>query len=549
MSTVPLILSEGPVTKETVAKPVPPYVGVIYVDGTGQCADLGGRGPSQWEIRRKRYRSRYEVDLSDHHRTVQLDQSPLPAQGGATFFDCTVDVSFRVSDPVAVVRRHVTDALQIIYSHLITAFYPVARRYAITDAQGAEDALNRLFSRPEVLEQGMTIFRCKVRLLPDQNTQKHAVDAAEVRHQQNLRDIEQRARLEAENREREALSRLSVDVQSLVLDHLAKHPDQTESVLQLLSGREEAAAARQDVKDQRSREFLLGLVDRGMIRSPDIEDRIRRGALDGDSRLPLPAKALALDPTEWVAEPLETGLQVTESADPRPTAAPAEVSSVLPIYLIVDESPGGDDYLKSLSRAIQSLPLEVAPEINDGQAATTVRVAVIGYASDAAVRMPLTAVNGPGFAPRLVQRPGSRLGQALDLLRERITEDASRLKWDGLVVGRPVAYLLCATAPEDAADWRSACQRLTDRSVFPAAPNILACGIGSCPGAVIAALTAAPQSAGWRAPAEMPLAEAARRYLAFVGQSVPALVGAHIGDRAQAKYRPPSGFLAVGRDD
>ena len=543
MRTVPLILSEGPVTKETAAKPVPPYIAVIYADGAGHFADLGGRGPSSWDIRRKRYSSRYEVDLSDHHSTAQLDQSPLPALGGVTFFNCTVDVSFRVTDPQAVIRRHVTDALQIIYSHLIAAFYPVTRRYPITDAQGAEDALNRLFAAPVHLEQGITIFRCKARLLSDQSTQQHAMDEAEARHQQNLRDMEEKARLKTEQLRREALSHLPIDVQSLVLEQLVQHPDQTESVLQLLSGREQADAARQDLKAQQGREFVLGLIDRGMIRSYDIEDRIRRGALDGDTRLPLPGEATALDPPEWTAKPVETGLQAWTAA------APAAVSSVLPIYLVIDESPEGDEYLTGLSGAIQALAHRVAAGFGDAQAATAIRLAVIGYAGDAAVRMPLTAVSGPGFAPRLVQRPGSHLGAALDLLRERITEDASRLKWDGLVVGRPVAYLLCATPPEDGASWRTACQRLTDRTVFPAAPNMLACGIGSFPPAVIAALTAAPQSAGWSAPAELPLAEAARRHLAFVQESVPALAGAHIGGKPQATYSPPSGFRAVGLDD
>ena len=97
---VPLIVGEEPVTWRTWSKISKPSA-VVYADAVGQL--ICPREPLNRSQRRK-LRTRYEVDLSDHRRTAQLDNSPLPSRGDAHFFRSVVDVGFHVTDPEAVVN-------------------------------------------------------------------------------------------------------------------------------------------------------------------------------------------------------------------------------------------------------------------------------------------------------------------------------------------------------------------------------------------------------------------------------------------------------------
>ena len=112
-------------------------------------------------------------------------------------------------------------------------------------------------------------------------------------------------------------------------------------------------------------------------------------------------------------------------------------------------------------------------------------------------------------------------------------------------MGRPVIYLLCASTPADSPAWQTHYQNLTDRTGFPAAPNIVACGIGEMDPAVIKTITAHPQSTGWVADPTMPMSEAAARYAAFVRRSIAALGRAHITGSPDAIWEAPDGFRSA----
>jgi hypothetical protein len=66
-----------------------------------------------------------------------------------------------------VVRRNVTDALIVVYRHLVQLLRPVTRQHAIEDSAGAERDVNVLFLRPQQMPEGITISSCYVRLSPD----------------------------------------------------------------------------------------------------------------------------------------------------------------------------------------------------------------------------------------------------------------------------------------------------------------------------------------------------------------------------------------------
>ena len=167
-----------------------------------------------------------------------------------------------------------TDALTVVYSCLLSMFRPVTRRYEIWDAEEAKSALNAMFQQPAALDEGKTIYLCAVRLLPDQAAEEYlrsldsadrtlAVDEAHhkvateaARREQELADMAQRARLEAESREHQAMAKVPLDFEGLIRAHLAKHPDETSYALELLHRHQEAQNARRDVNDQRSLDLV-----------------------------------------------------------------------------------------------------------------------------------------------------------------------------------------------------------------------------------------------------------------------------------------------------
>jgi uncharacterized protein YegL len=573
--TLPLILSVEPVTKETRNKPSKPSVAVVYADINGYVEYFRDRPLTRSEARRK-YRTRYEVDLSDHRRKAQLDNSPLPSKGDAYFFHSVVDVGFHVTDPLAVVRRNVSDALAVVYGYLISMFWPVTREYEINDAPRAEVALNGLFLRSVTLEEGITIYRCSVRLLPDRAAQEHLrsietskrsvvashaqheADLTVAYHQHELAGLDQQARLVAESREYQAMAGRAIDVQGLIRTHLAKHPDQTGYALEMLSRHEDAQAAQQDVNDKRSMDLFRYMIEQGLLQPVDIQfmrdqavGRVQEITSPAPQQIAPPAHPAELPPGRTSGsgsgswdEPLPGSSPPVLSPKPESPVAvydpgAAEPSRMVPVYIIVDESPDDEGYFHALNSTIRTLPAELAAHT---EVISAMRLAVVGYASDVDVRMPLNTVAAESFVPELTPHSGNRLGAVFQYLQNRIAEDVARNKARGLIVGRPVVYLLCASTPADSPGWQTPYQNLTDRAAFPEAPNIVACGIGKADPGVIRAITGHPQSTGWVADPDMPIGEAAARYAAFVRHSIAALGRAHVTGSPDAIWTAPDGF-------
>lgn len=63
-------------------------------------------------------------------------------------------------------------------------------------------------------------------------------------------------------------------------------------------------------------------------------------------------------------------------------------------------------------------------------------------------------------------------------LLDRLPNDIGRLKSEGYKVHRPAVFFLSDGMPNSGEDWQTPHRRLTDRAVTPAAPNVVACGIG-----------------------------------------------------------------------
>jgi uncharacterized protein YegL len=583
-NTLPLILSKEPLSRGLLSadKPALPSVAVVYA-GFGETAYFDGR-PLRWSSRvMAKYRYRYEVDTGDHRRTAKLENSPLPARGDAYFFETTVNVGFKVTDPEEVVRRNVEDALVVVYDSLVETFRPITRSHDIQDAQGAEVEINQLFRRqPMALPEGITIFRCVAQIAPDAAARRyiqslveaqrrgvvggaeHTLALATVRHDQTLAAFQQDARLDSEAKEQAAMAGRPLDLRGLLMAHLAKHPDETSYALELMMRYEAAGQNQRNVDDQRMMDLVRFMAERDLIQAVDV-DRLRSETLGrvqeiaGRNRLAIPSAAGWDDdlPISAPGGPAIPAAAPPPAAYPEPEPAPAppwtqgaaapapqqpdaapRTGSALPVYVVVDESVSDPEYLAALNDGLQNLGARLAAT---PEAADALRLALLGYAEDVGVRMPMTTVAAGGYVPRFAARGGARLSGVAEYLLDLIPRDIDRLKARGLTVSRPVVYLLCAGPVVDAGAWADGHRQLTDRTVFRYAPNVVACGVGAADPALVARLATRPEL-GFCAPARTPLGDAVVRYTDFLATGLARLALAHARGKGDTLMERPAGF-------
>ncbi|MEY9934645.1 uncharacterized protein YegL [Catenulispora sp. GP43] len=597
---VRLILDTRPVPRGPLssAQPAQPNVAVVYATGFGEVASFDGRPLRRGQQLMSKYRFRYDVDLSDHRRTARLERTPLPSREDAYRFDAEVDVGFRVSDPEAIVRRNVGDALPIVYGHLAAQFRLVTRKYDIRRAEDAELEINSWFARPAVLEEGITIYYCSVRLSPDNAARiylqqleevqratsvgaaRHGQDVgaaqhehimalmaeqsrqeldqlaartqpeleareiAKAEHEARLAHIAAAARRDEDRLEREALANLPQDLWSVLILHLQRHPDETAYVTDLYARHMDALAARQDINDQRSLELVRYMMDRDLIQPVDMGQlrdqtlkrvqQIAGPAGGGDAALPSAGEGWDDQLPDGVSQVIRGS-----SVPGPPPGSPPSAGRAVPVYVLVDESVELPGYLDAVNEGLAGLPAALA---RNPDTVGAIRLALLGYAAEVAVRIPLTGVSGAGTVPALTPRGGCRLAPALTDLRERLTADIDRCKSHDLVVGRPVVVVLSAAAPHDPQDWPAAHHALTDRATFRYAPTIVACGLGGADPATVARLATQPGQA-FQAAAGMPVEYSVRSFTDFLARFVAHWAAESLTGAGRAVLDRPAGFV------
>jgi uncharacterized protein YegL len=148
---------------------------------------------------------------------------------------------------------------------------------------------------------------------------------------------------------------------------------------------------------------------------------------------------------------------------------------LLPVYVLADESASMSPYAGELNDGLVSLceALRSEPMI-----ASKVRLSVLGFSNDVAVRMSLVDLRSQEGLPELEIRSSTNYEAAFQDLRTRIPQDIGALKASGYLVHRPAVFFLSDGQPNNDS-WHGSHQILTDKSSTPAAPNIIACGVGS----------------------------------------------------------------------
>jgi uncharacterized protein YegL len=154
---------------------------------------------------------------------------------------------------------------------------------------------------------------------------------------------------------------------------------------------------------------------------------------------------------------------------------PDPKGNLLPVYVLADESYSLSDHAQDLNQGLISLydTLRAEPMI-----AAKVRLSVLGFSDDVEVRLALADLRGVENVPRLRIRSNTNYQAVFNDLLTRIPHDVNMLKTSDYLVHRPAVFFLSDGQPNDDSDWLEPRERLINRSITPAAPNIVAFGIG-----------------------------------------------------------------------
>jgi uncharacterized protein YegL len=510
-----------------------PHDVVIYATRGGDLHVLDGGKPLSWrDSMFSQYALRYEVHMADYQRTVRLGQSPPPSAEGIYTFDVTLDVGFRVRDPLEVIRRRVVDPLPLLYGHLIHACHEVTGRFSIEQPGLAQAALQQRFMGEEVIEGCLVLYKCRVRLAPERAYYRHHRDRAEALmtiddraaeqklamaeagNQINLELLNQQGKLLKADNERSALAGRPMDVRELIAMGIERgelsNRDAIDRMLQLEQLQAAGAAEVQDRFDAR----VKVLAEQNLLGKAEAASLLNPPAAAVDSRPATPAVAR---PPAW--------------DDPLP-GGPAAPRALIPVYLVLHQSIA--DHLGAGLQAVLDALAE-RPDI-----AAAVRLAVLGYADGVDAPLAMQAVRSGLRLPPFTASAGSRYGAVFERLLDCVPRDTAALKAQAAAVCRPQVMFLSGAQPDDEPAWTVPYGRLVDRGTHPGAPDIIACGVGGVSPATIAGVATRPELAFVAEPGNV--GAAVQRFCAFAQRHIIGYGRAILDGEVGPVVAPPDGY-------
>ncbi len=539
-SRVPLILKKESIPRTAVGpvKSRTPDVAVVYATSAGEVSVFDPGMRDRWSRRVfARYRLRYEVDLGDHRRTVELRTSPLPARGGIYHFDTFFDVGFRVVDPEAIVRRDVDDGLTVVYNRLIDVCRPITRRFDIEEDDRAEDAINDRFRAGDTLLEGIHIFHLSAQLSSDTGSRRHRQTQVEAersdieksaQHQVHVNDavrtgkldlIKQDNTLRIRDRERSTMTNRTLDFQELIRIHLERYPHDTQTALQMLRDMEGAQWERREVQEQRTQELFRFLANNNLIQAVDL-GAFRDQVMTQFQNPPEPRRLAGAAPGQYGQPSTQVFTQSDDGwNDPLPplgaVPAAAHRPDVIPIYVVIDRSTAVQPCVNELNAGLNSLFDALIAEPAVGGA---VRLSVIGYADEVDIRLELATVQPGTERVQLSAHGPAHYAAAFEQLLDSIPRDVEQLKSQQPNVRRPQVLFLSGAQPTDESRWSSVYQRLVDRNQQRYAPEIVACGVGAARPETIARVATRRELAFIAESAVLPTS--VEQYFVFVTQQI-----------------------------
>ncbi|MET0418771.1 MAG: hypothetical protein ABW022_22380 [Actinoplanes sp.] len=509
-----LIRSTSRVTPGMPARGRAPNLGVVYATASGQLGFYPDWRPMRYgEQIRTAYRRRFDVDMSHHRRRALLEGTPLPSRGDFSFFIADVEVGFRVHDPEEIVRRNVTEATRVVYSHLSGEFRRITRKYDIEDAELAESEILDRFSVDDILREGICIDYVAPRLRPDESASRHLRKKRGVERQVQIDRAKHRVRLEAA-RQRGELDRLNrlfehemaelefrrmegraLDAHEIIRLHLARHPEDTEGALDLIIRHRKAWMEHQEQYNRRTAELFQSMVSSNLVQAADME-RLLPQMLGQLGVVPPPVPVEATTGFEWTEPPVF-------APGERPEMVTTPEPGVQPVYLVLDESAQAEPVLPFLNDLLPGMLAALAQ-------VPALRLAVLGFARHLTVRLPLDVVTAGTRVPMLSAGEPAAYAVLFAALADHIDADLAVLPE---AASDPLVYVLCASTAED--NWMAARQRLTDPELRPRPPKISAFGSGDASPELVAGIATDASNAFLTSPGTDP-ATAVAHFAEFV---------------------------------
>jgi uncharacterized protein YegL len=213
--------------------------------------------------------------------------------------------------------------------------------------------------------------------------------------------------------------------------------------------------------------------------------------------------------------------------------------SVLLVYFVADESGSMGRNIVELNEGLASLHDTLQ---RDSFAAAKVRFSVIGFSDTAFTYLEPADLRMLGGMPTLSAQSLTSYAAAFGQLAYRISVDIPSLKAQGYTVHRPAVFFLTDGLPNGNEDWRSA---RTGLLAHPAAPNILAFGIGDADAATVSELATKPHFA-FVAARGVDTGAAISEFIVSLTQSVISSGQALASGSPELQFEKPEGFtLAV----
>jgi hypothetical protein len=208
----------------------------------------------------RRYQWQYEVDVADHF-TVHFVELPSRSKGAK--FRLSIDVGWRVSDPVRIVTSRIDDGNAIVRSRVIEALLPICRSYRIEEDGALEQNLVAALGggREHVYPEGITLFRFSAQVNHDQRSSRWIeahVDAVQETEltKQGMAGLRDQVTSEVD----------------LILLSLQRNPDQVQQVISEIRQRKEMSV--------KSRiELFNKMVENDLVQEAEI-DSLRRQIIE-----------------------------------------------------------------------------------------------------------------------------------------------------------------------------------------------------------------------------------------------------------------------------
>ncbi|MET8948710.1 hypothetical protein ABZX30_35625 [Streptomyces sp. NPDC004542] len=503
----------------------------------------------------------------------------------------------------AVVRSGIDNPLPLVHNYLTSLFHGAGQRFAIEDSFGLQHYLNQRCGRQVTLAEGLIVYGCQVTVRPDDKSKiyleslieagrrealgqaEHVPDMGEVLRRGQLDAKKQELEIAATARQAAALENTLTTSEGLIRHYLITHPEDAAGAFEMMRKLEEARFATTELQNQRALGLLQLMAEKNLVQAGDLDatrqlltDAVGR-ATGGEAQLPPAATPQLTGARPWDAPPAQlsaaraaapaqappaytptqtqptytppgpTGPAAaapygespgsTVAGDPVPPYAgrPATPAYTALIYLVLDESLDRT-CLEELNRGLSDLhsALSSAPELS-----TTLRLSVLGMAATTEPRLQLETVTPGTRTPVLTGRPGLSYAHAFQLLSTVLGQDVGVVKAEGAQVLRPIVHFVTGGTPEEGNGWRDAHRTLTDTTGNPAAPHVIALGLGRADTFAIRAAATRPEFA-FMAPPHQDAVSAAHSCAAFLRDSVVGYARRIAAGDPQFAVGPPDGF-------